>query len=277
MTDSLLPKTMGPRRLAFPCLAGLLLAVAAGACGSDATTSGPSATSSSVSSTSAGGSGGAGGSTASTGTGGSSSQAGGAGGTGGSGGGGIGPAIQLKPKLLESGTSAGRIAVVWFQFSDDVDSVTPQLAYDAPFDPMQPTTWIEVEKIAAPDEALLLCKRDCADATVCKCTSDEAVGTGIILVAPDTNMDQKLELAELMNAYGRGATVVGYSKKTYPVGSLLDQYFTEGVLQGVLPYAIIEKPMGFDKLGKPDLDQVYELALCSFPKTMSCALPNYNF
>src|SRR5262245_22950965 len=58
--------------------------------------------------------------------------------------------ICLDVKLLQGQSTAGRLGVVWYQFSDDGPDPVPLVAYDTPFDPGAKRIEIPIASIAIP-------------------------------------------------------------------------------------------------------------------------------
>ncbi len=217
------------------------------------------------------------GTTSSSTTGGSSSSSSSGGGTGAC------PAntICLDVKLLQEPVTAGRLAVVWFQLSDDGPDPVPLVAYDVPFDPAVKRIEIPVASITIPDEENLLCPRACNDEAMCPCTGEPKLGTGFVFVSKDADGNGKLDPAEVEPSMGGPAGVgfmgLGYSAMPYAtVPTPYDTLFPEGIDQGVRPYRIIETNVTFDKLGKANEGDVFDLNVCGDPANATCMLPFPN-
>ncbi len=190
--------------------------------------------------------------------------------------------ICLDVKLLQQPVAAGRVAVVWFQLSDDGPDPIPLIAYDVAFDPAVKRVEIPLASITIPNEENLLCPRACADEAMCPCTGEPKLGTGFVFVGNDADGNGKLDPAEVEPAMAGPAGVafmgLGYSATAYTtVPTPYDSLFPEGVDVGVRPYRIIPKGnMTFDKLGKAKDGDIFDLNVCGDPTSATCMLPFPN-
>lgn len=184
-------------------------------------------------------------------------------------------------KVLQGMPAAGRVAVIWFQLSDDGPDPVPLIAYDAPFDPAVARVEIPIPSIAIPNEENLLCPRACADESMCPCTAEPKLGTGFVIVANDVDGNGKIDPMEVFSPMGGPSGVgfmgLGYTVTPYAmVPAPYDQLFPEGADEGVRPYRIIEGDMTFDKLGKAQDGDVFDLNVCADPMDAACMLPFPN-
>lgn len=189
--------------------------------------------------------------------------------------------ICLDVKVLQGMPGAARVAVIWFQLSDDGPDPVPLIGYDAPFDPAVKRVEIPIPAIAVPNEENLLCPRACADESMCPCTGEPKLGTGFVVVANDADGNGKIDPVEVTDAMsgpsGVGYVALGYSATPYAmVPAPYDQLFPEGVDEGVRPYRIIEGNMTFDKMGKAQDGDVFDLNVCADPNDAACMLPFPN-
>jgi hypothetical protein len=189
--------------------------------------------------------------------------------------------ICLDVKLVQEPVGAGRLAVVWFQLSDDGPDPIPLVAYDAPFDPAVQRVEIPLASITIPNEVNLLCPRACVDESMCPCTGEPKLGTGFVVVGNDADGNGKLDPGEILSdasgPKGIAFMGLGYSATPYTtVPSPYDSLFPEGVDVGVRPYRIIEGNMTFDKLGKTKDGDVFDLNVCGDPANATCSLPFPN-
>src|SRR5262249_48649446 len=122
--------------------------------------------------------------------------------------------LDVKP-ILSGSVAAGRLAVMWYQPDITAPTPTPSIPYDVDFDPTVTRVTIPIADIPIPTEPLLVCDRMCHDEYMCPCLSDPKVGYGVVLVADDTNQNQKVDPGEATGYYGLGWLLLGYSAMAF--------------------------------------------------------------
>jgi hypothetical protein len=243
-------------------LAAAATTIALAACGSSETTSGTT-------------------SSTSTGAGGASDTSATSSGVGGNGNGAICAAgtlcLQVKHVDAAGSLASGRLAVLWYPF-DDANKTAPLVAYDAPFDAATKRIDIPYASLAPVTDPLMLCPRSCMDPATCPCTGDPALGFAMVVVAPDTDGNGSLSVAEIEGAmYGVGELGIVYSQKAYhPSPATVAAILPEGINVGTHAYRIIAKSGGsaFDQLGIAFDGTVFNLEVCS--SLAGCKVPTPN-
>jgi hypothetical protein len=171
----------------------------------------------------------------------------------------------------------GRLGVVFYQLVDDYNPYPdPVVALDIPFDASAPAINIPLSLITLPsprsryDFCLRTCYDEANPACVCQAGKPQ-VATAFVVVTVDANSSGHIEPAEIVNAnlYGIGVMHFGASDTAFPASNELQQLFPEGILQGLVPYRIIDNATGFDQLGLPPSPAIYDLDLC-VPGDASC-------
>lgn len=190
--------------------------------------------------------------------------------------------FQVKPVVAGATIPAGRVAVVFYQFDDDLEPAPlPLVAYDAPFAGGATTSiQIPLDGIHAPKptDDYSLCLRACEslEDPACDCPKAQArVTTAFVFVLSDSDSSGSIELAEIReeNLYGVGYMHLIGADHDYPLPNALDFLLIEGILEGLRPYRIIPGSP-FDNLGIPAPNTTFDLDVC-VPADPSCALVRF--
>lgn len=193
-----------------------------------------------------------------------------------------GNTICLDVNVIQGPVTPGRVAVLWFQLSDDGPDPMPIIGYDAAFDPAVKRVEIPIASITVPNEENLLCPRACNDESMCPCTGEPKLGVGFVVVGNDADGNGKLDPAEILGnssaPAGFGYMAVGYAAAPYmPVPAPYDVLFPAGVDQGVRPYRLMkDAQMVFDRMHKVPDGEVFQLNVCGDSANAMCMMPIPN-
>jgi hypothetical protein len=197
--------------------------------------------------------------------------------------------IAFNAKAVVAGRAipAGRLAVFFFQFNDDLAPEPPlvlgaDVAFPALAAGAERCMEIPLASIQAPTrDEYLLCQRTCIDLNnpACDCAAARArAAIGFVVVTPDTNGNGMLDGTEITDpaVHGFGFTVIAAAPQAFPLPNDLSMLFFEGIDAGVHPYRV-EPGAQFDRLGKHRAGTIYGLDLCE-PGDRTCQprVPNLN-
>ena len=172
----------------------------------------------------------------------------------------------------------GRLVVVFYQLVDDIDPYPPLRAgLDVPFTgtSTRVDTLLSQITLPTPVDDYQFCPRACLnlDNPACDCPpAQPKVALAFVFAMQDPDLSGAIEPAELVedNIYGVGYLQLGASDADYPVPNVFDMLFTEGILDGLVPYEVIDPPTSvFDVLGLPPAGTVFDLDVC-VPGDASC-------
>lgn len=162
------------------------------------------------------------------------------------------------------------LTVVWVQLSDDGPDPEPYFGYTAPFDRTQSRIDVPLSAIAAPDETLWACPRECDDESVCACNADPKFGMAYVFVFYDADGDGTMINLESAPLSGVAWAYVIYGPEAFdPTPAPYDEYI-DRVLDGVNPY-VPTNDGSFDEPRAAPSGSVFDLTLCPTPG-VSCDL-----
>jgi hypothetical protein len=177
----------------------------------------------------------------------------------------------------------GRLVVVFYQFIDDATPYPPLFAgLDVAFSGTSAridTALAQVTLPAAIDD-YQLCPRACLDLgqPACDCPpAQPKAALAFVFVIQDVDGSGGIDPAELVeeNIYGVGYLQLAAADADYPAPNVLDPLFTEGILNGLVPYEVIDPPTSiFDVLAIPPAGTVFDLDVC-VPGDASCDLVRF--
>jgi hypothetical protein len=166
----------------------------------------------------------------------------------------------------------GRLALVFVQLHDILTpSPPPFVGYDAPLPGTATEAQIPLASITLPAaiDDYRLCTRTCYELAnpACDCVaSDPKAAVAYIVAVADANGSgsaDPVELSDYTYRIGAGYVVVAAADAAYTVPNPADALFTEGILDGIAPYRIIDPPTSdLDVLGVAPAGTVFDLEVC---------------